>query len=63
MKIIFVEKDRCTLNHICPSVEVCPVSAIVQNGLDVPNIDIEKCIVCTVCMKFCPVGAIQTKEY
>ena len=59
---ISVEKNRCPQNHPCPSIKVCPVGAIVQNGFDAPTIDHEKCIKCEVCVKYCPMGAIQASE-
>ncbi|MCX7709473.1 MAG: 4Fe-4S binding protein [Clostridia bacterium] len=60
MKIV-VEKSRCPQNHPCPSIKVCPVGAIKQNGYDAPAIEEEKCIKCKKCVMFCPMGAIQSK--
>ena len=56
---ITVNKNRCPQNHPCPSISVCTVGAIVQNGFDAPIIDHEKCIECKLCVKYCPMGAIQ----
>ena len=56
---ISVVKYKCPQNHPCPSIKVCPTGAIVQNGFDAPSIDHEKCIECKVCVKYCPMGAIQ----
>ena len=54
---IQIIKARCPQNHPCPSVKVCPVSAIIQKGFAAPDIDAEKCIDCGKCIKFCPMGA------
>jgi len=56
---IVVAKSRCPQNHPCPSVKVCPVGAILQNGFSAPTIDEEKCIKCKKCVMFCPMGAIK----
>jgi len=58
---ITVDKNRCPQNHPCPSIEVCKVGAIIQNGFDAPIIDYEKCVECKACVKYCPMGAIQAK--
>ena len=56
---ISVIKNRCPQNHPCPSIRVCPVGALVQNGYNAPTVDNDKCIGCEVCVKYCPMGAIQ----
>jgi ferredoxin len=56
---ITVIKSRCPQNHPCPSVNVCPVGALKQNGYNAPVVDEEKCIKCEKCVKFCAMGAIQ----
>lgn len=56
---ITVNKNKCPQNHSCPAVRVCPVGAIEQNRYDLPTINLEKCIKCKQCVKFCPMGAIQ----
>jgi len=58
---ISVDKNRCPQNHPCPSIKVCKVGAIVQNGFNAPIIDYEKCVECEACVKYCPMGAIQAK--
>lgn len=55
---IQVLKQRCPQNHPCPSVRVCPVDAIIQEGFKAPVIDQDKCIKCGKCVKFCPMKAI-----
>lgn len=56
--MIRVIKERCPSNHACPSVRVCPVDALVQDGYEAPVVDENKCIECEACVGFCPMGAI-----
>jgi len=51
--------SRCPRNHPCPSVQVCPVGAITQEGFAAPVIDPGKCIDCGKCQRFCPMGAFR----
>ena len=55
---ISVLHSRCPQNHPCPSIGVCPVGALSQNGFSAPVIDESKCIDCGRCTNFCPMGAI-----
>lgn len=57
--MLTVNKTLCPQNHACPSVKVCPVGAITQNGFDLPQIDNSKCIMCKKCINFCPKKAIK----
>ena len=50
---------RCPQNHPCPSVRICPVSVLSQNGFDSPKVDENKCVYCQKCVNFCPMGALQ----
>lgn len=59
--LIIVDKNRCPQNHPCPSVKVCPVGAMKQNGFDAPKIDEGKCTKCKKCVMYCPMGAIQAR--
>lgn len=59
--MIIVDKNLCPQNHSCPSIKVCPVEAITQNGFDLPKIDSEKCIICKKCINFCTKQAIKEK--
>lgn len=52
-------KNRCPANHKCPSVNVCPVNAIKQEGIGVPTIDESICIKCNKCVNYCPMGVFQ----
>ncbi|MEG1613056.1 MAG: 4Fe-4S ferredoxin [Clostridia bacterium] len=54
MKKLIIDIDRCPQNHLCPSVKVCPVGALLQNGFNAPTVDDKKCICCGKCVKFCP---------
>lgn len=56
--ILTVKKSRCPQNHPCPSVRVCPVGALSQKGYAAPVVDMEKCIQCGKCEKFCPMRAL-----
>ena len=57
--IIRVSKQRCPQNHPCPSVRVCPVQALSQVGYGAPVADMDKCIKCGKCVRYCPMGAIS----
>jgi len=57
--MIIIDKNKCPQNHRCPSINVCPVGAISQNGFELPVINQELCIECGKCIKFCPRKAIQ----
>jgi Fe-S-cluster-containing hydrogenase component 2 len=59
---IIVNEKRCPQNHPCPSIRVCPVNAITQDGYNAPMVDEEVCIKCKKCVLYCPMGAIQAAE-
>ncbi len=61
-KKLIVKIDRCPQNHSCPSVKVCPVSALSQSGFNAPNVDDDKCIKCGKCVNFCPKKALVFEE-
>jgi ferredoxin len=57
---IIVNEQKCPQNHACPSVSVCPQGAISQKDIhSLPAVDIEKCVVCGKCIRFCPKGAFE----
>ena len=58
-KILTVNKNRCPQNHVCPAIRVCPVGALKQVGFAAPQVDMDKCISCGKCVKFCPTRAIK----
>jgi len=58
-KILMVLKSRCPQNHPCPSITVCPTSALTQTGYAAPTVDQDKCIKCGKCVRFCPMRALQ----
>lgn len=58
MAITIVE-SRCPQNHPCPSIWVCPVGALTQNGFSTPEVDESLCIDCGKCTAFCPMGALR----
>lgn len=57
-KKLVVKLNRCPQNHPCPSVRVCPVNALSQIGVKAPDVDLDKCISCGKCVKFCPKKAL-----
>ncbi len=58
MRSLTVKTDRCPQNHPCPSVRVCPVGALSQEGFKAPAVDLNKCIKCGKCANFCPMRAL-----
>ena len=60
--MITVNKNKCPKNHKSHAVAVCPVKAISQDGFGLPVVDNEKCINCLKCIRFCPMGAIETRK-
>lgn len=57
-KALVVKKMRCPQNHACPSVRVCSVGALSQSKFEAPKVDLNKCIKCGKCVKFCPMKAL-----
>ena len=57
-KTLVVINENCPQNHKCPSVNVCPVGALVQSGDNAPTVIQEKCIKCGKCVTFCPKKAL-----
>ena len=57
--VIRVNRNRCPENHPCPSVRVCPVEALKQVRVSAPTADMDKCIKCGKCVRYCPMGAIS----
>jgi len=57
-----VNVARCPQNHPCPMVRVCPTEAILQQGVNAPTIDADKCIDCGACSKGCPMGAFVQQQ-
>lgn len=56
--ILKVKAHRCPQNHPCPSVRVCPVGALSQEGFAAPTVNQEKCIKCGKCVRYCPMKAL-----
>lgn len=59
MKELVVNKRRCPQNHPCPSIRVCPVGALKQQGFSAPTVDNDACTRCGKCVRYCPLGALQ----
>ncbi|MFC2097724.1 4Fe-4S ferredoxin [Bacteroidota bacterium] len=53
--MIIIREELCPKNHICPTIKLCPVDAITQEGFDAPKVDNEKCICCCICTRSCGV--------
>ncbi len=58
IKTLTVIQKNCPQNHKCPSVKVCPVGALFQEGDKAPTVDQNKCIKCAKCVNFCPKKAL-----
>lgn len=56
---IRVIASRCPQNHRCPSIRVCPVGALTQEGNRAPRVDVQKCVDCGRCVQSCPMAALQ----
>ena len=61
-KTLKIIKERCPQSHKCPSVNVCPVGALSQEGYNAPVIDYSKCISCGKCSNFCPRMALILED-
>ncbi len=57
-KKLVVLDENCPQNHACPSVKICPVGALTQQGFHSPTVDLEKCIRCGKCVNYCPKKAL-----
>lgn len=57
-QILKVITQNCPQNHPCPSVRICPVGALKQEGFKAPTIDLTTCIKCGKCTAFCPRKAL-----
>jgi Fe-S-cluster-containing hydrogenase component 2 len=61
MSRITIDLPRCDASPLCPARRVCPRGAIVP----VPGgytVDQEKCTACGVCMRACPMGAVELSQ-
>ena len=61
-KKLIVVKENCPQNNKCPSVEVCPVGALSQEGFNAPAVDYDLCIACGNCTERCPRKALVFTE-
>ncbi len=58
-KKVVVLEDRCPQDHQCPSVKICPVGALTQDGFNAPVVNYTFCLNCKQCVDFCPMEALQ----
>lgn len=62
MPKLIINIADCPQNHACPSVTVCPMNALSQEGFKAPVIDEEKCIACGLCAEKCGKKALKIIE-
>ncbi len=55
---LVVVTANCPQSHACPSVKICPVNALVQDGFNAPSGLQDKCIKCAKCVLYCPMKAL-----
>lgn len=59
---LVIDANRCPHSHRCPMIAVCPVEAITQHGLTVPEVDSQKCIECGKCIAVCGMQAAYISD-
>jgi ferredoxin len=59
MALITISEASCDNSPFCPARRVCPRGAIVPSGAAYRVLQ-EKCTSCGVCVRACPMGAIQS---
>lgn len=57
--LLSVNSSVCPQSHSCPAVRVCPVGALSQRGNKAPRVDLNKCIKCGKCVRYCAYRAIK----
>ena len=61
-KKLVVINEKCPQNHKCPSVLICLVDALVQDGFNAPVVLEDKCIKCGKCVAFCKMKALVFED-
>lgn len=56
---IIIDTTKCTKDHKCLAVQVCPVYALKQNKFDAPTINEKTCTQCGQCITACPMEALN----
>jgi|WetSurMetagenome_2_1015567.scaffolds.fasta_scaffold1421702_1 ferredoxin len=60
MNLITIDESRCTKNHVCPVIRICPSGAVSQKSpFSAPDIDKLKCTECGLCSDFCGYKAFK----
>lgn len=54
-----VDASVCPQDHTCPAADICPTSALIQEGMAAPTVDDDLCTDCGICVEECPEGAIS----
>ena len=55
---MIIDAVKCPQNHVCPLIKICPLEAISQNGIGLPEIDSDVCVECGECAVHCGMQAI-----
>lgn len=57
--MIAVNRNLCPHDHLCPLIAICPVGAISQGEDGYPIVNHDICIECGLCVKKCPMKAME----
>ncbi len=57
--MITVNPKKCPQDHACPMIPICPQKAISQIRVELPIVDLDKCVGCGVCIRHCPRDAFE----
>ncbi|MCK9191135.1 MAG: 4Fe-4S binding protein [Sphaerochaetaceae bacterium] len=57
--LLSINSSACPQSHACPAVQVCPANALSQRGKKAPRVDLNKCVKCGKCVRYCSYRAIK----
>lgn len=57
--ILSINSSDCPQSHACPAVQVCPANALSQRGKKAPRVDLNRCVKCGKCVRYCSYRAIK----